>query len=157
MGFSRQKYWNGLPFPSLGDLPDPGIEPTSPELSGRFFAKGWYMVYYFAPPQACMMKSSWQSLSPMVQKLALPYLSRWVPNLFGQESPFWITPICILQTCIPRYSLMKTMLPPCSNAAHTLTPVLGDGGFLPRFPFSRLARPSVLPSPHHPLLSFLPV
>ena len=32
MGFSRQEYWGGLPFPSPGDLPDPGIEPTSPEL-----------------------------------------------------------------------------------------------------------------------------
>ena len=30
MGFSRQEYWNGLPCPPLGDLPDPGIEPTSP-------------------------------------------------------------------------------------------------------------------------------
>ena len=28
MGFSRQEYWSGLPFPSPGDLPDPGIEPT---------------------------------------------------------------------------------------------------------------------------------
>ena len=32
MGFSRQEYWNGLQFPSLGDLPDPGIEPGSPAL-----------------------------------------------------------------------------------------------------------------------------
>ena len=31
-GFSRQEYWSGLPFPSLGDLPDPGIEPRSPTL-----------------------------------------------------------------------------------------------------------------------------
>ena len=30
MGFSRQEYWNGLPFPSPGDLPDSGIEPGSP-------------------------------------------------------------------------------------------------------------------------------
>ena len=29
MGFSRQEYWNGLQFPSPGDLPDPGIEPVS--------------------------------------------------------------------------------------------------------------------------------
>ena len=29
MGFSRQEYWSGLPFPSPGDLPDPGIEPRS--------------------------------------------------------------------------------------------------------------------------------
>ena len=32
MVFSRQEYWSGLPFPSLGDLPDPGIEPRSPTL-----------------------------------------------------------------------------------------------------------------------------
>ena len=42
MGFSRQEYWSGLPCPSPGDLPDPGIEPvslTSPALAlaGRFF------------------------------------------------------------------------------------------------------------------------
>ena len=32
MGFHRQKYWSGLPFPSPGNLPDPGIEPKSPAL-----------------------------------------------------------------------------------------------------------------------------
>ena len=32
MGFSRQEFWSGLPFPSPGDLPDPGIEPRSPAL-----------------------------------------------------------------------------------------------------------------------------
>ena len=32
MGFSRKEYWSGLPFPSPGDLPDPGIEPRSPTL-----------------------------------------------------------------------------------------------------------------------------
>ena len=32
IGFSRQEYWSGLPFPSPGDLPDPGIEPRSPVL-----------------------------------------------------------------------------------------------------------------------------
>ena len=32
MEFSRQEYWSGLPFPSPGDLPDPGIEPGSPAL-----------------------------------------------------------------------------------------------------------------------------
>jgi len=40
MGFSRQDYWSGLPFPSPGDLPYPGLEPTSlasPVLVGRFF------------------------------------------------------------------------------------------------------------------------
>ena len=40
MGFSRQGYWSGCPFPSKGDLPDPGIEPKSlgpPSLTGGFF------------------------------------------------------------------------------------------------------------------------
>ena len=40
IGFSRQAYWNGLPFPPPEDLPDPGIEPmylASPTLAGRFF------------------------------------------------------------------------------------------------------------------------
>ena len=32
MGFSRQEYWSGLPFPSPGDLPNPAIEPGSPTL-----------------------------------------------------------------------------------------------------------------------------
>ena len=32
VGFPRQEYWSGLPFPSSGDLPDPGIEPRSPKL-----------------------------------------------------------------------------------------------------------------------------
>ena len=40
MGLSRQEYWSGLPFTPLGDLLDPGIEPTfpaSPALAGGFF------------------------------------------------------------------------------------------------------------------------
>ena len=41
VGFSRQEYWSGLPFPTLGDLPNPGIEPTSQTqvslILGRFF------------------------------------------------------------------------------------------------------------------------
>ena len=36
MGFSRQEYWSGLPFPSPGDLPDSGIEPGSPTLQANF-------------------------------------------------------------------------------------------------------------------------
>ena len=40
MGFPRQEYWNGLPFPSLGEIPDPGIKlayPASPTSTSRFF------------------------------------------------------------------------------------------------------------------------
>ena len=49
MGFSRQEYWSGLPFPSPGDLPDRGIKPAtlvSPALAGKFFTTGttWEVV-----------------------------------------------------------------------------------------------------------------
>ena len=37
MGFPRQEYQSGLPFPSHGDLPNPGIKPESPALAGGFF------------------------------------------------------------------------------------------------------------------------
>ena len=43
MGFPRQEYWSGLPFPPPADLPDPGIEPASlmsPALAGGFFTTG---------------------------------------------------------------------------------------------------------------------
>ena len=50
MGFSRHEYLIGLPFPSPGDLPNPGIKPTSPALSGGFFTTeppGKPQVYYY--------------------------------------------------------------------------------------------------------------
>ena len=45
MGDFEQEYWSGLSFPTPGDLPDPGIKPTSPEslaLAGRFFTTAPY-------------------------------------------------------------------------------------------------------------------
>ena len=50
MGFSRQEYWSGLPFPSPGDLPDPGIEPWSPALQAGAISSeppGEKVVYFF--------------------------------------------------------------------------------------------------------------
>ena len=47
VGLSRQEYWNGLPFPSSGDLPDPGIEPMSLKslaLAGGFFTRATWEV-----------------------------------------------------------------------------------------------------------------
>ena len=59
MEFSRQEYWSGLLFPSLGDLPDPGIKPRSPALqmdylpayslySVLFFHITWHLLHYFS-------------------------------------------------------------------------------------------------------------
>ena len=40
MGFPRQEYWSGLPFPTPEDLPNPEIKPVSPALAGGFFTTG---------------------------------------------------------------------------------------------------------------------
>ena len=58
MQFSRQEYWSGLPFPLPGDLPDPGIEPTSlmsPGLAGRFFT----------------ISTTWDTILPALHRLIL--------------------------------------------------------------------------------------
>ena len=49
MGFSRQEYWSGLPFPSPGDLSHPGIEPRSPTLHADFFF--YQFSYKGSPPK----------------------------------------------------------------------------------------------------------
>ena len=51
MGFPRQEYWSGLPSPSSGDLPDPGIKPTSPARGGGFFTQ--------EPPGKPWSKENW--------------------------------------------------------------------------------------------------
>ena len=55
MGFARQEYLSGLPFPIAGDLPDPGIEPTSPALAGGSFTaeslgESVISYMYISPP-----------------------------------------------------------------------------------------------------------
>ena len=56
MGFSRQDYWSGVPFPSPGDLPDPGIEPSSPALQIRS-DQSLSFVRLFATPFAARQAS----------------------------------------------------------------------------------------------------
>ena len=58
MGFPLQEYWSGLPFPSLGDLPDSGIKLTCPALAGTFFTtdpsgKGETWPQNTCPPRVC--------------------------------------------------------------------------------------------------------
>ena len=60
MGFSRQAYWNELPCPPPGDLPDPGIEPRSlmsPALSGGFFTASATWESPFVKNQFCSIQS----------------------------------------------------------------------------------------------------
>ena len=52
MGFPRQEYWSGLPFPSPGDLLDPGIEPASPVMADGFFTTG--PLYCCSVDKSCL-------------------------------------------------------------------------------------------------------
>ena len=54
MGFSRQEYWSGLPFPSPGDLPDSGTEPRSPALQADAFTS--------EPPGKPKQRSDWRKI-----------------------------------------------------------------------------------------------
>ena len=64
MGFSRQKYWSGLPFPPPGDLPDPGIEPKSP-VSPELQADS-LPLSHLGSPSICLYKH--KSISRRVDK-----------------------------------------------------------------------------------------
>jgi len=61
LGFSRQEFWGRLLFPSLGDLPDPGIKPVSPSLMAVL------QVYYFpAKPARKLLKEPKMILARMI-------------------------------------------------------------------------------------------
>ena len=76
MGFSRQEYWNGLPFASPGDLPDPGIEPGAPALQADALPSeppgtqsGPHMLSCPVPPARWSSPSSlarWHTQEPKV-------------------------------------------------------------------------------------------
>ena len=82
MGFPRQDYWSRLPFPSLGDLPDPGIEPASAVLAGRFVTTEPSGKYYWriVDLQCCVLVSGIQQTESVKHvstlfKILFPYRS----------------------------------------------------------------------------------
>ena len=82
MGFPRQEYWSGLPFPSLGDLPSPGIKPTSPALTG--------ILYHWATREAQIIQYNYEmSNSSKKKSLFLP-----LPAPFIQRDNFTVTFNC---------------------------------------------------------------
>ena len=105
--FPRQEYWSGLPFPSSGDLPDPGIKPTShmsPALAGGFFtiSTTWEAPLRWHCPNSVL------SLTPSETNLTLNFSWRFFSSqlffsccitwrsLFGDSvldnMLFWISP-----------------------------------------------------------------
>ena len=57
MGFPREEYQRGLPFPPPGDLPDPGTKPTSPALVGGFLTAASGEASYTLDPGGTMVKN----------------------------------------------------------------------------------------------------
>ena len=95
MGFSRQQYWSGLPFPSPGDLPDPGFEPGSPafqaealtsEPPGKLYA---YVTPFVIVPPAATAKSL-QSCPTLCDPMdcSLPGFS--VPGILQTRTLEWV-------------------------------------------------------------------
>ena len=76
-GFSRQEYWSGLPCPPPGDLSNPGIEPMSSALQGRFLTTGppgksihflISLLFQYAPPGNSKSCQSLRTISPRMRK-----------------------------------------------------------------------------------------
>ena len=92
MGFSRQEYWSGLPFPSPGDLPNPGIEPGFPALRADFKlseppGKPWYVLeslqnhHPLLPQLWCMEKMPSTNLVPGGKNVG----DHWVTSKIEEE------------------------------------------------------------------------
>ena len=100
MGFSRQEYWSGLPFPSPGNLPNLGIEPTSPTspaLAGRFFTThaNW-------EASVCELASFPKSLESRVQKSPAGY-SPWSHKEWTQLTQTYFVQILNFTESSPYY------------------------------------------------------
>ena len=80
MGFSRQEYWNRLPFSSLGDLPYPGIESMSPASAGRFFNSELH-IYLQLLYLLLMFPCSLYSVNPLVTVFILKFLLSDISNV----------------------------------------------------------------------------
>ena len=91
MGFSRQEYWSGLPFPSPGDLPNRGIEPRSPTLqAGRFFTEDQEQWKSEIPPCSTITTCSFfcpRSSRPAARFLTASLLSALESQRLGQRDP----------------------------------------------------------------------
>ena len=100
MGFPRQEYWSGLPFPSPGDFPDPGSELTPPAVVSRFFTteppgKSIYVHIYSNITFIRKLKTkfdSWQHLtSTNIDHLAkLPFQINHYPESCAKQSPAFL-------------------------------------------------------------------
>ena len=108
MGFSRQEYWSGLPFPSPGDLPDPGIKPRSPALQADALTSEpirihkWYEVYTYIYTLLLLFRCS--VVSDSLQPHGLQHAKLPCPS----PSPRACSNSCLLSWCChPTISVIR--------------------------------------------------
>ena len=122
MGFSRQEYWSGLPFPSPGYFPSPGIKPMSPALASGFFTAD-------PPGQAKCKIQIWHLLFKNYREFQGSNKQSIQPNV----SPFWAEDIVwLLRSFVHEAILAKKgsweLLAPGQNPATWLS-TGEEGGF----------------------------
>ena len=95
--FSRQEYWSGLPFPSAGDLPDPGIKPWSPALQADSLPSE-LQECPLAPRDELLVKKISSQLFPSLQLLliTMTIIIRWQHRctLVLSKNIYYTSPLC---------------------------------------------------------------
>ena len=93
MGFSRQEYWSGVPFPSPGDLPNPGMEPESPEFQADALTSELHQgspyneIFVIKKKNECeSVLVRWMNLEPVIEwsqkgKKQISYINAYIWNL----------------------------------------------------------------------------
>ena len=120
MEFSRQEYWRELPFPTSGDLPHPGIEPTSltsPALTGRFSTTappGKPLLYIYLHPNCLACVSS---LGPVNQEEGGKYDAK-MEELSGDLIPFLTSRAASVES----RNLLGLQFPPCEVMTTAVRP-----------------------------------
>ena len=96
MGFSRQEYWSGLPFPSPGDLPDPGIEPGRPALEADALTSeppGSFARSKFGVPNRVITHSRPPAVGSLTNQLSTPIRPPRPALTVPTQLPFIFRPI----------------------------------------------------------------
>ena len=113
MGFPRQEYWSGLPFPSTGDLPDLGIELGTPVLAGGFFT-----LYHLSWHRGIECMTGWQRIQ--VRNRAEIPVSRWATQTLAllQCSQAWPCRLGGKSSCV--FGAWTGWAPRVTDAAPTM-------------------------------------
>ena len=98
MGFSRQEYWNALPFPSPGDIPNPGIEPESPALqadalTSELPGKHLYKTRIQKDIHTCMLTAALFTV-PQTWRPERPLTGEWMEMWYTHTLEYYLA-VCV--------------------------------------------------------------